>query len=505
MKTVTKYKKSLLIMLFSFSTSYSQLYDPIKVPQYNPNNINNVKNYFYNLHTTTNDMNYHVPISSFEKGDDGWGDPIHSTAYCRDTSTRYEGTYSMKVYATNNNSALSIDINPYGWDLDANPEISFAYRIPSNTPVGVFINIENIGWICIGGTSTHNHGTYPFINIFSLMDVNSWRTIRKNIRDAIRVYYPMADKVIEFEWYTENNASATSKFWFDAFKVHDMWRDGSYESYAEMFPSVIPGRYYSTGKSLIRSTALRVIAYLQACENNVNAGYYNEYIENAWEGRQYLLEEQDDGDGSFNWEYFYDGYSGNPYLKAYDTAFAGIALIEAYMKTEDYLYAWAAWNAAYWQYENPQWEGNKSNVNYYGLQAWQLIKAYEQLLDWPMRDDFRSRAVALCDSIVYWSGPPFGPNDGSWYHAVTQGNYEQRMAYHALTLRGLIETHNVVQFSTADPKYQMIIKAINFMINQQYNGSVYPDRKGLLLYTKNNQYSSVKCPPSLRHDLCSLG
>lgn len=487
MRTIIK--SIIFILLFSITRSYSQLYDPIKVPQNNPNNINDIKNYFNDLHVTTNDIKYHVPVSSFEGGDDGWGDPIHSTAYYRDTSTRYEGTYSMKVYATNNNSALSIDINPYGWDLDENPEISFAYRIPNDTPVGVFINIENIGWICIGGTSTHDHGTYPYINIFSLMDINSWRTIRKNIKDAIRTYYPSADKVIEFEWYTENNASATDKFWFDAFKIHDMWRVGSYESYAEMFPDVLPGRYYATGKSLIRSTALRVIAYLQACENSANDEYYDEYIENAWDGRLYLLQEQN-YDGSYTWEYFYNGSSGNPYLKAYDTAFAGIALLEAYEKTGYFLYALYAYYAACWQYENPQWDGNKSNVNYYGLQAWQLIKAYEQLTDYPMRENFRSRAIALCDSIVYWAGSPYGPNDGSWYHAVAQGNYDQYMHYHALTLRGLIETHNVVDFSTSDPKYQMILDAINFMINQQYNGSI-TDRKGLLLYTKNNPYNSV--------------
>lgn len=100
--------------------------------------------------------------------------------------------------------------------------------------------------------------------------------------------------------------------------------------------------------------------------------------------------------------------------------------------------------------------------------------------------NYRNRAIALCDDIVYWAGPPFGPNDGSWYHAVSQGVMRERMCYHALTLRGLVETHRLVNFPTTDTKYQMIVDAINFMINQQRDNTSPSDWRGLLREFKND-------------------
>jgi len=87
---------------------------------------------------------------TFEQDNEGWGGAQLNTAFERDNTTAFAGDYSIKVNATSDQSALTVDVHPAGWQLDLYPKLSFAYKIPAGTPVGLFINNENGDWICWG-------------------------------------------------------------------------------------------------------------------------------------------------------------------------------------------------------------------------------------------------------------------------------------------------------------------------------------------------------------------
>jgi len=248
--------------------------------------------------------------------------------------------------------------------------------------------------------------------------------------------------------------------------IADSTAPGSWESYGWMGNSGL-----NNHRPLIRCTAERVLAYLQAYRVDDR----QIYLTRAQQGLEYLLSQQDPVDGNFVIEQL-PGY--NYYRNAFPTAMAGRALVEGYRFFGDGRYLTAAEQAADWQLAYPQYVGNQSNVNYYGLVAWHLASVYEE--DGNL--DYLNEAVALCDSIMMWQDYTHGtdPVDDTWYHDPLGVNYgvrpstayEKRMVYHALTLRGLLETYHAVGEDTsyADFKSRLegsITRAINYMIDQQ--------------------------------------
>ncbi|RLJ18334.1 hypothetical protein DJ031_11785 [bacterium endosymbiont of Escarpia laminata] len=158
-------------------------------------------------------------FTGFEVGNEGWVSG-HGTVLMRDDSTVNSGSWSMRLDATGDGSGLFGLINPSNWYLHNGPTVSFAYRIPSDVPVGLFFYIDDKGWIQIGGTATADPDGYPSNPVVSLIDDDSWHTISINLPEAIRGQWPDAKgRVTTFEWWTNNNGTSGQQFWFDDFKI----------------------------------------------------------------------------------------------------------------------------------------------------------------------------------------------------------------------------------------------------------------------------------------------
>ena len=111
---------------------------------------------------------------------------------------------------------LSIDIHPVDWDVDAYPFVRFAYKIPQGVPVGIFFNVVGGEWACLGGTDSHNHGSYLADDKYVLIDDNTWRIITIDVRDLRGLQ--TVDFLYEFEWFTFGSQLG-DEFWFDEFMI----------------------------------------------------------------------------------------------------------------------------------------------------------------------------------------------------------------------------------------------------------------------------------------------
>jgi len=158
--------------------------------------------------------------SDFETGNDGWAGQITRTLLARDDTTSTSGDWSMLVFATGDNSALSIDINPSNWFLSHGSTMRFDYRIPAGTPVGMLFNVSGFGWIQLGGTASADPGTFTVSpQAVTLVDDDAWHSVEIDIYQVIRAVWPGASLVTEFQWWTNSNATSGQQFWFDDFRI----------------------------------------------------------------------------------------------------------------------------------------------------------------------------------------------------------------------------------------------------------------------------------------------
>ncbi|RRS35282.1 MAG: hypothetical protein NV67_11010 [Gammaproteobacteria bacterium (ex Lamellibrachia satsuma)] len=158
-------------------------------------------------------------FTGFEIGNEGWITG-HGTVLTRDDSTANSGDWSMRVQATGDGSGLYGAVNPANWYLHNGPTMSFAYRIPPGVPAGLFVYINDKGWIQIGGTATADPDGYPSNPVVNLVDDDGWHTVSINLPEAIRGYWPDAKGLITtFEWWTNYNGTSGQQFWFDDFKI----------------------------------------------------------------------------------------------------------------------------------------------------------------------------------------------------------------------------------------------------------------------------------------------
>ncbi len=166
----------------------------------------------------TRDENFFA--SNFETGDDGWGGAQGGTTFARDDSTASSGNWSMRVAASADGSALSIDINPSGWLLAWGSTVRFDYRIPAGTPVGLLFNVSGRGWIQLGGTTAAQAGSFPVSPLApTLVDDGAWHTVEIDVYQAIKAVWPDATTLSEFEWWTNGNGAVGDHFWFDDFRI----------------------------------------------------------------------------------------------------------------------------------------------------------------------------------------------------------------------------------------------------------------------------------------------
>jgi hypothetical protein len=174
-----------------------------------------------------------VHYADFEDGFDGWGGAQVNVGFERDSSTSYTGSYSTRVYCSGGACSLSVDIgDTAGTSTDFNgtgnyseetyPVTSFAYKIPSGTPVCLFYYVDTIGWVSLGGTSSCNPGAYTqCAKAGALTDDNTWRVYSLNVDRLLdSCGYTGSYNITEFEWYTTNGADG-QQFWFDDFSIHD--------------------------------------------------------------------------------------------------------------------------------------------------------------------------------------------------------------------------------------------------------------------------------------------
>jgi hypothetical protein len=158
--------------------------------------------------------------SDFETGTEGWGGQQARTTLARDDTTSASGTWSMRVSASGTPTTLSIDINPSAWLLSRGSRVRFDYRIPAGTPVGLLFNVSGRDWIQLGGTASADPGAFTVAPAaVTLIDDDTWRSVEIDVYQAIREVWPDASLVNEFQWWTNNNATAGQQFWFDDFRI----------------------------------------------------------------------------------------------------------------------------------------------------------------------------------------------------------------------------------------------------------------------------------------------
>ncbi len=159
--------------------------------------------------------------SNFETGGvEAWGGAADQTGFEVDSSTAANGIYSMRVFATNTGSDLTIDVNPSDWFFTRGYKMRFNYRIPADVPVGMLFNVSGIGWVQLGGTTTADPGPYPQAAApVTLIDDDTWRTAEIDLYTLIRSISPTASFISEFEWWTADNGQPGDQFWFDDFQI----------------------------------------------------------------------------------------------------------------------------------------------------------------------------------------------------------------------------------------------------------------------------------------------
>lgn len=143
---------------------------------------------------------------------------VNSTAKLDDT-TAGGGRRSVRVQATGEGASLGADIRPAEWIIDRFPTIRMKYRIPPGTPVGIWLTGYRSGQtVCIGGTRTRQAADEPDLGTYTLVDDDRWHEIELDAR-LIREVYPEVDVLWAFEFYTDRNAGADDRFWFDDFVI----------------------------------------------------------------------------------------------------------------------------------------------------------------------------------------------------------------------------------------------------------------------------------------------
>ncbi len=128
----------------------------------------------------------------------------------------------MNVFAEGKTPALAINAKMHVWNIDQYPYVSFSYRIPKGTPVGVWINAwptENkMEGICVGGSAANSSGRFPNVNALKLVDDGQWHTAVFDAR-AVRKAAPDFKLAYAFEFTTFAKVTQGQKFWFDDFAI----------------------------------------------------------------------------------------------------------------------------------------------------------------------------------------------------------------------------------------------------------------------------------------------
>ena len=63
----------------------------------------------------------------------------------------------MRTFASEDGASLALETEPYLWDIDRYPTVTFSYRLPKDVPLGVWLRCFNQGGqeeprVCIGAS-----------------------------------------------------------------------------------------------------------------------------------------------------------------------------------------------------------------------------------------------------------------------------------------------------------------------------------------------------------------
>ncbi|WP_279244293.1 PKD domain-containing protein [Candidatus Litorirhabdus singularis] len=158
--------------------------------------------------------------TDFETGTDGWTLSGNGTTVSRDNTTASSGEWSMRAVASSAGSDLYSLIDPADFILPDGSTMSFDYRIPAGTPVGLLIHVNGYNWMSLGGTANASPGPYVVSPLaVTLIDDGEWHSIDIDIYRAIRAVTSAGYSVSRFEFWSNNTASAGQEFWFDNFRI----------------------------------------------------------------------------------------------------------------------------------------------------------------------------------------------------------------------------------------------------------------------------------------------
>ncbi len=125
----------------------------------------------------------------------------------------------LKVAGKFLNNSLSAGIEVGSWYLSRFPIVSFSYRIPQNTPVGIRVQTDYGDWLCLGGTSTATCGTAYAQKTISLIDDGQWHDIQFNAAEVVHSRLPRIQQLKAFQFYTNGNAKKGQSFFLDNFRI----------------------------------------------------------------------------------------------------------------------------------------------------------------------------------------------------------------------------------------------------------------------------------------------
>jgi len=143
--------------------------------------------------------------------------------------TANSGKWSLRVFAKQSGAILGCEMMPPLWEIDRFPVVRFAYRIPPDTPLGLWLNCfetERDGKkrVCVGGTRTRESGTPRQdgkprdLALVNLIDDGRWHTATVDAR-LIRRAYPEVTHLKSFHFCTERNAKREQEYWLDDFVI----------------------------------------------------------------------------------------------------------------------------------------------------------------------------------------------------------------------------------------------------------------------------------------------
>ncbi|MDE2028042.1 MAG: hypothetical protein KGJ11_05845, partial [Candidatus Omnitrophica bacterium] len=118
-----------------------------------------------------------------------------------DKNIVYLNGNSLRIKSGYDNSNLSAALKLDGWSLKAFPLMSFAYRIPKGTPVGMRVQSRFGDWICLGGTHEYQCSGNASPKPVSLIDDGQWHEITVDVHQVVTALLANLDDLSEFQFY----------------------------------------------------------------------------------------------------------------------------------------------------------------------------------------------------------------------------------------------------------------------------------------------------------------